>query len=87
MKKEVAKKKPVKKSALKPKVVKNGIELQTSKLKEMVSRAVKGASFNSILPITSMMAVELKDNKLTLTTTDGTNYLYIVENKVEGNGL
>ena len=85
MKKEVAKKKPVKKSALKPKVVKNGIELQTSKLKEMVSRAVKGASSNSILPITSMMAVELKDNKLTLTTTDGTNYLYIVENKVEGN--
>lgn len=78
-------KKPVKKSVVKSKPVSNGIELQTSKLKEMVGRAVKGASFNSILPITSMMAIELKDNKLTLTTTDSNNYLYIIEDKVEGN--
>lgn len=82
--KEVKRKKPVGKSAVKPKPVASGIELQTSKLKEMVGRAVKGASFNPILPITSMMAIELKDNKLILTTTDATNYLYISEDKVEG---
>lgn len=78
------KKKKVKKSVLKSKAVKSGIELRTDKLKEMVSRAVKGASFKSILPLTSMMAIELKDHKLTLKTTDYTNYLYIVEDKVEG---
>ena len=82
--KETTKKKPVKKSVVKTKVVPRGIELQTAKLKEMVGRAVKGASFNSILPITSMLAIELKDNQLTLTTTDSTNYLYIKEDKVEG---
>ena len=81
---KVKKKKPVGKSALKKKAVPNGIELQTSKLKEMVTRAIRGASFNSLLPITSMMAIELKDNKLTLTTTDYTNYLYIIEDKVVG---
>lgn len=77
-------KKPVAKSALKPKAVKGGIELKTAKLKEMVSRAVKGASFKSILPLTSMMAIELKDNRLTLKTTDYTNYLYIMEDKIPG---
>lgn len=68
----------------KKKSTSTGIELSTVKLKEMVSRAVKGASSKSILPITAMMAIELKDNKLTLTTTDYTNYLYIIEDKVPG---
>lgn len=77
-------KKPVGKSALKPKGVQGGIELKTAKLKEMVGRAVKGASFKSIIPLTSMMAIELKDSRLTLKTTDSTNYLYIMEDKIPG---
>lgn len=60
------------------------LKIKTEKLKEMVSRAVKGASNNKLIPITSLMAIELKDNTLTLTTTDATNYLYIKEEKVEG---
>ena len=56
--------------------------IKTDKLKEMVSRAVKGASNNKLLPITELMCIEVKDNKLTLLTTDYTNYLYITE-KVE----
>lgn len=58
------------------------LTLKTEKLKEMVSRAVKGVGNNKLIPITSLMAVEVKDNRLTLITTDATNYLYIIEDKV-----
>ena len=56
--------------------------LKTEKLKEMVSRAVKGVGNNKLIPLTSLMAIEVKNNKLTLITTDATNYLYIMEDKV-----
>ena len=58
------------------------LTLKTEKLKEMVSRAVKGAGNNKLIPLTSLMAIEVTDNKLTLITTDATNYLYITEDKV-----
>lgn len=61
------------------------ISLNTILFKDMVARARKGASNNSILPLTSMMAIELKDNTLTLTTTDMTNFLYVIQNDVKGN--
>ena len=61
------------------------LTLNTVKLQDMVSRAVKGASNNKLIPITSLMAIELNANhSLTLTTTDATNYLYIDEHKVDG---
>lgn len=56
--------------------------ISTKKLQEMVARSVKGASNNKLIPITSLMAIEVKNNKLTLITTDATNYLYITEDKV-----
>lgn len=58
------------------------LTLKTEKLKEMVSRAVKGVGNNKLIPLTSLMAIEVKDNVLTLITTDATNYLYICEDKV-----
>lgn len=58
------------------------LTIKTEKLKEMVSRAVKGAGNNKLIPITSLMAIEVKDNKVTLITTDASNYLYIMEDKV-----
>lgn len=58
------------------------LTLKTEKLKEMVSRAVKGVGNNKLIPLTSLMAIEVKDNTLTLITTDATNYLYVVEDKV-----
>lgn len=58
------------------------LTLKTEKLKEMVSRAVKGVGNNKLIPLTSLMAIEVKDNELTLITTDATNYLYIVDDKV-----
>lgn len=58
------------------------LTLKTEKLKDMVARAVKGVGNNKLIPLTSLMAIEVKDNKLTLITTDATNYLYVVEDKV-----
>lgn len=61
--------------------------IPTGKFQDMVARAAKGASENKLLPITSMMAVELKDNTLTLTTTDTANYLKVIAEKVEGDDM
>ena len=60
------------------------LKISTVKLQEMVSRAVKGAGNNKMIPLTSLMALQLKKGRLTIITTDGTNYLYIHEDNVEG---
>ena len=60
------------------------LKISTAKFQEMVSRAGKGASNNKLIPITSLMLVELKNNVLQLVTNDATNYLYIKEDKVAG---
>ena len=53
------------------------VKLATTQLQSMVSKAIKGCSNNKMLPMTSIMAIQLKDGKLTLITTDMTNYLYV----------
>ena len=53
------------------------LKVKTKTLQEMTQKAMKGASNNKILPLTSMLAIELKNNVLTLTTTDFSNYLEI----------
>lgn len=58
------------------------LTMKTEKLKDMVSRATKGVGNNKLIPLTSLMAIEVKDNTLTLITTDATNYLYICEDKI-----
>ena len=55
------------------------LKIKTLKMQEMVSKAIKGASGNKMIPITSLMAIELKENVLTLTTTDASNYVKIIE--------
>lgn len=60
------------------------LSLKTAVLQDMVSRAVKGASQNKLIPITSLMAIQLEDNKLTLITTDQTNTLYITHDSIDG---
>lgn len=60
------------------------LKVKTKVLQEMTQKAMKGASNNKILPLTSMLAIELQDNILSLTTTDFSNYLEILHDKVEG---
>ena len=56
----------------------------TELMKDVVARAIKGAGNNKLIPITSMMCIELKGGELTVITTDATNYLYIKEQHVVG---
>lgn len=60
------------------------LTVKTAILQSMTARAMKGASCNKMLPITGFMYVRLRDNKLSLVTTDATNYLYITQDKVLG---
>ena len=59
------------------------LQIKTTKLQEMLARAVQGASNNKLIALTGLLALELKDGELTITTTDKVNYLYVKE-KVEG---
>ena len=57
------------------------LTIGTTKLQDMVARASKGVGNNKLIPITGLICIEVKDNKLTLITTDATNYLYIMDDK------
>lgn len=60
------------------------LQISTKALQSMLLKAVKGASNNKLLPLTSFIAIELKSGVLTLTTTDATNYFYVRETNVSG---
>lgn len=61
--------------------------ISTTKFQDMVSRASKGASSNKLIAITSMICIELKNNILTLTTTDTANYLKVIASKIDGDDI
>ena len=63
------------------------ITIPAVKFQDMVARATKGASENKLLPITSMMCIELKDHVLSLTTTDTANTLVVRCDKIEGDDM
>lgn len=53
------------------------MKINTKILQEMIAKSIKGSSNNTMIPITSLIGIELKDNVLTLMTTDGSNHLEI----------
>jgi hypothetical protein len=53
------------------------IELKTSLLQGSVSKSTMCVTNNKLLPITSLISFKVKDNTLILTTSDGTNFLYV----------
>lgn len=60
------------------------LTVKTLLLQELVAKAIKGASNNKMIPITWLIAIELKNNILTLTTTDATNTLKVIGKDVQG---
>lgn len=58
--------------------------IKTNEFQDMVAKATKGASVDNNLFISQLMSISLKDNVLTLKTTDTTNYLYVRKEKVAG---
>ncbi len=53
------------------------LKVKTDEIKRLVSTAVKGCSFNKILPITGFLHFMVNDGDLILETTDGTNQLQL----------
>lgn len=53
------------------------ITLKTSILQDAVAKSIKAVSNNKMLPLTSLICVEVNDSKLNLITFDGSNYLYV----------
>lgn len=51
--------------------------INTTKFQELVAKAIKGSSNDKLLPITSFMEIKLVNKRLTLTTTDATNYFMV----------
>ena len=63
------------------------MKVVSSRMKEAVNKAIKGAGFNNLIPITSMIGIKLSDGKLRLFTTDMTNTLCIIIDKVAGDDM
>ena len=63
------------------------MKVVTSRIKEAVNKAIKGAGFNNLIPITSMIGIKLSEGKLRLLTTDMTNTLCIIIDKVSGDEM
>lgn len=64
----------------------NVLSLSTETFKTLVSKAYKGVGNNKLLPLTQLMCIQVKDNKLTLIVSDAssTNYLYVTHEGVAG---
>ena len=53
------------------------MKIKTNILQDMLTKVCKCASNNNLVPITSLLGIEVKDNKLILTSTDGNNQLEV----------
>jgi DNA polymerase III sliding clamp (beta) subunit (PCNA family) len=75
-----------KKKEVKKEVQANTLTIATETFKALVSKAYKGVGNNKLLPLTQLMCIQVKDNKLTLIVSDAssTNYLYVTHEGVAG---
>lgn len=60
------------------------MKISSNRFKEAVNKAIKGASFNKLIPLTSMIGIKSDGEKIKLFTTDMTNSLCIIIDKVAG---
>lgn len=60
------------------------LAINTAKFQEMLVKAVKGAGNNKMIPVTSLLAIKLENERLSLITTDGNNVLHIIEDGIKG---
>lgn len=58
------------------------MKIKTTILQEMVAKAIKGASDNKMIPITSLIGIQVTNDTITLMTTDGSNHLRVSQ-KIE----
>lgn len=58
--------------------------ITTAVLQDMLTKSTKCASNDNQRPLTGLIAIQLKDNVLTLITSSATNYLYVHKDKIAG---
>lgn len=58
--------------------------ITTAVLQDMLAKSTKCASNDNQRPLTGLIAIQLKDNVLTLITSSATNYLYVHKDKIVG---
>lgn len=58
-------------------------KIKTEVLKDLMSKATKGAGNNKLIPITSLMELKTENNKLQITTTDMVHFLYVTDKLAE----
>lgn len=58
------------------------MKIKTEILQSIVAKAIQGTSNNKMIPLTSLIGIEIKQDTLTLTTTDGNNQ-FKVSAKIE----
>ena len=61
--------------------------INTKTLQSMISKVIRGASNNKLLPITSYIDINFTDGTLNLTTTDMTNYITVKKNDLSGDNF
>lgn len=55
------------------------VKIKTAVLQDMMNKSVKGAGNDKAMPITQLMGVEVDNDHLCLTTTDGENFLTVFD--------
>lgn len=55
------------------------ISIETSKFKTLINKAIKGAGKNRFIKYTNYVNIRVKNNVLTLITSDGNNFFYVNE--------
>lgn len=60
------------------------LRVKTSLIQDMLSKVVKGASNNKMIPLTGLLSINLESGTLSLTTSDAVNFFTVLESPVEG---
>lgn len=63
------------------------LSMPTVRFQDLISKANKGCSNNKMIPVTGLMGMSLRNNTLTLKTTDGRNFLTVIEKDVQGDNF
>lgn len=63
------------------------MKISATRFKEAVNKSVKGAGFNNLIPLTGMIGIKLENGRLNLFTTDMTNTLQVIIDKVSGDDV
>ena len=55
------------------------MKIKTELLKELIGKAIQCVGNNKLIPITQLMGIESNKHRIRLTTTDATNYMYVMK--------